>query len=313
MTAPPTSSVRGVNGAVSAAEQLATNAGAATLQAGGNAVDAAIATNAVMAVVAPHQCGMGGDLFALVHKDGTTMALNASGRAGSGADPDALRGEGHTEMPLHHDIRTVTVPGCVDGWIALHERFGTMPLGRPAGAGDSPCRVGFPASPLLAGSLRRLDERVARLSWRASPPARTSAPGGAVRASPLPCVRLPTAGAAAFYEGAFGAGLIGLGNGLYSRDDLARTQADWVEPLSTTRVRRRPLRRSRPTRRATSRWPRSRLAEQVGLPDDPDDPAWAHLLDRVARPPPASTGPPSSTTAPTATALLDAIDCARPR
>ena len=85
MTAPPTTSVRGVNGAVSAAEQLATNAGIAILQAGGNAVDAAIGTNAVMAVVAPHQCGMGGDLFALVHSDGITTALNASGRAGSGA------------------------------------------------------------------------------------------------------------------------------------------------------------------------------------------------------------------------------------
>jgi gamma-glutamyltranspeptidase/glutathione hydrolase len=138
MTAPPTTSVRGVNGAVSAAEQLATNAGIAILQAGGNAVDAAIATNAVMAAVAPHQCGMGGDLFALVHHDGETVALNASGRAGSGADADGLRGAGHTEMPLHHDIRVVTVPGCVDGWVTLHDRFGTTaapsnwPRWRPA-------------------------------------------------------------------------------------------------------------------------------------------------------------------------------------
>src|SRR5262245_21103400 len=109
MTAPPTTSVRGVNGAVSAAEQLATNAGISVLQEGGNAADAAIATSAVMAVVAPHHSGMGGDIFALVHRDGATTALNASGRAGSGADPEALRREGHTEMPLHHDIRTVTV------------------------------------------------------------------------------------------------------------------------------------------------------------------------------------------------------------
>ena len=153
MTAPPTSSVRGVNGAVSAAEQLATNAGVATLQAGGNAVDAAIATNAVMAVVAPHQCGMGGDLFALVHQDGTTGALNASGRAGSGADPDTLRAEGQTEMPLHHDIRTVTVPGCVDGWVALHERFGTMPLADLLAPATRLAESGFPASPLLQAIL----------------------------------------------------------------------------------------------------------------------------------------------------------------
>ena len=53
---------------------------------------------------------------------------NSTGRAGSGADAAALRAEGHVEMPFRHDIRAVTVPGCVDGWIALHERFGTLPL-----------------------------------------------------------------------------------------------------------------------------------------------------------------------------------------
>ena len=102
---------------------------------------------------------MGGDLFALVHRDGTTTALNASGRAGSGADPDGLRRDGHTEMPLHHDIRTVTVPGCVDGWIALHDRFGTMPLADLLAPATRLAQSGFPASPLLAGSLRRLDDR----------------------------------------------------------------------------------------------------------------------------------------------------------
>ena len=125
---PERASVRGVRGAVASADQVATLAGIGVLAAGGNAVDAAIATNAAMAVVGPHLCGLGGDLFALVSTGGEVHALNASGRAGAGADADALRAEGHREMPFRHDIRTVTVPGCVDGWTALHARFGSLPL-----------------------------------------------------------------------------------------------------------------------------------------------------------------------------------------
>ena len=91
-----------------------------TLARGGNAIDAAIAANAAMAVVGPHLCGLGGDLFALVHPGGASApwSLDAAGEAGSGSDPEALRAQGHRSMPFKHDIRTVTVPGCVDGWMA---------------------------------------------------------------------------------------------------------------------------------------------------------------------------------------------------
>ena len=124
--AAPRRSLRAPRNAVASADHLATSAGLTMFARGGNAVDAAIATNAAIAVTAPHLCGMGGDLFALVHVDepgatsGTTYALNASGRAGSGADAAALRAEGRSEMPFKLDIRSVTVPGCVDGWLALH-------------------------------------------------------------------------------------------------------------------------------------------------------------------------------------------------
>jgi len=280
VTAPPTTSVRGVNGAVSAAEQLATNAGIATLQAGGNAVDAAIATNSVMAVVAPHQCGMGGDLFALVHRDGTTVALNASGRAGSGADPDGLRRDGLTEMPLHHDIRTVTVPGCVDGWVALHQRFGTMPLADLLAPAIRLAESGFPASPLLTASLRRLDGRgaaqLASLAAGSNVGARVARPGVAAALRGV-----AQGGRAAFYEGPFGAGLIGLGDGLYTDEDLARPQADWVEPLSTTAFGV-DLHTIPPNSQGYLTLAALRLAEQVGLPDDPDDPEWAHVLIECA-------------------------------
>src|SRR5215468_2425636 len=116
-------------GAVAAAHHLAAAAGVGMLDRGGNAADAAIAAGTVMAVVAPHMCGLGGDLFAVVAWPGQPpVALNASGRAGSGADPDELRGQGYRSMPFQHDVRSVTVPGCVDGLLALHERFGSRSL-----------------------------------------------------------------------------------------------------------------------------------------------------------------------------------------
>jgi gamma-glutamyltranspeptidase/glutathione hydrolase len=208
------------------------------------------------------------------------MALNASGRAGSGADPDGLRRDGHTEMPLHHDIRTVTVPGCVDGWIALHERFGTMPRADLLAPAIRLAESGFPASPLLSGSLRRLDERgaaqLAGLATGLTVGARVRRPGvaAALRA-------VADGGRSAFYQGAFGAGLIGLGDGLYTADDLARTQADWVEPLSTSAFGVH-LHTIPPNSQGYLTLAALRLAENVGLPDDPDDPEWAHVLIECA-------------------------------
>src|SRR3954454_11368455 len=111
---------------VSCADHVATGAGVAMLRAGGSADDAAIAANAVLAVTWTQHCGPGGDLFALVHLPGEDEPadLNASGRAGAGADPERMRAAGDSAMPAFGYVRAVTVPGCVDGWLALHERFG---------------------------------------------------------------------------------------------------------------------------------------------------------------------------------------------
>src|SRR5687768_4419317 len=139
-------------GMVCSVDHLASSAGVDVLRAGGSAVDAAVAASAVLAVTCPHLCGMGGDLFALVHQPGepAPAALNASGRAGSGADPERLRAEGHATMPFHGDLRSAPVPGCVDGWLALHERFGRLPLADVLHAAVGYAAEGFPASPLLA-------------------------------------------------------------------------------------------------------------------------------------------------------------------
>src|SRR3954449_10795058 len=104
MASPRYHSVRSPQAVVASADQLATQAGLRALVLGGNAVDAAIATNAAIAVTAPHLCGMGGDLFAIVHHgDAVPAVLNAAGRAGSGADAAALRAEHRVDMPFRHD------------------------------------------------------------------------------------------------------------------------------------------------------------------------------------------------------------------
>jgi gamma-glutamyltranspeptidase/glutathione hydrolase len=266
---------------VCAVDHLAAQAGVSLLRAGGNAADAAVAASAVLAVTTQHMCGMGGDLFALVHSPGDTRpaVLNASGRAGSGADPDRLRAEGHTAIPASGDIRAVPVPGCVDGWLALHERFGRLPLGDVLEPAIEYAEKGFPTSPIL--------------SWVAS--LVSALPGGADFAAathPGAVVRRPgvartlravvDGGRDAFYLGEFGRGLLGLGNGEYDESDLQRRNVDWVEPISAEAWGRRIWTvppNSQGYLTAAGAW----VASGLPFPEDTDDPAWAHLTIEAAR------------------------------
>ena len=112
------------SGCVVSPHYLASAAGLAILSSGGNALDAAIAVNLTLGVVAPYLCGFGGDLFAIVWKDGVN-AYNGSGRAPGGATVEFVRAATGTEtMPLFGP-QSVTVPGAVEGWFRLLERFGT--------------------------------------------------------------------------------------------------------------------------------------------------------------------------------------------
>lgn len=222
---------RSRSGAVASADRRATAAGVDILRRGGNAVDAAIAANAVLAVTGPHLCGLGGDLFALVHDGGQVLALNASGRAGSGADPAQLRREGHREMPFRHDIRTVTVPGCVDGWSALHARFGRTPLSDLLEPAIAAAEHGADASPLLVGSVRMVDEQ-ARVQLHELVDQATGRGALVRRPGVARALRAIAAhGRDGFYQGEFGHGLLELGAGLFAPDDLLNPTAEWVEPL----------------------------------------------------------------------------------
>jgi gamma-glutamyltranspeptidase/glutathione hydrolase len=267
---------------VASADGLATQAGMSVLARGGNAVDAAIATNAALAATSPHLCGMGGDLFALVHTGGAVRALNASGRAGAGADAAQLRAEGHTTMPFRHDIRTVTVPGCVDGWLSLHDRYGSMPLAQVLEPAIQLADDGFPASPLLVGALSLLDdagrEQLSELASQAHRPgARVRRPGAAraLRA-------IAVSGRDGFYGGEFGDGLLELGGGWFTRQDLEERTATWHEAIRTNAFGT-TLHTIPPNSQGYLLLGAAALARQLPLSGDPDDPQTAHLLIEAAK------------------------------
>ena len=243
---------------------------------------AAVAASAVLAVTSQHMCGMGGDLFALVHTGSAPpTALNASGRAGSGADPARLRAEGHQRMPAHGDIRSVPVPGCVDGWLALHGRFGRLPLADVLAPAWSYAEEGFPATATLAASVQRLGGLAGAEDYTAAGPLH---PGDIVRRPGVAraLAAIASEGRSGFYGGEFGEALVALGGGEYTDDDLARNQAEWVEALSV-RAWGHDLWTTPPNSQGYLTLSSAWIAERVDLPGDPTDPAWAHLTVEAAR------------------------------
>lgn len=280
----PVPTVHSTGGLVATADAQATSAGVVTLARGGNAVDAAIAANAAMAVVGPHLCGMGGDIFVLVHEPGagSPVALDGAGIAGSGADAERLRAEGFRAMPFKHDIRTVTIPGCVDGWMLLHERYGRLGLDEVLAPAIRLAEEGFAASPLLVGSLAASiaprpepgsEELLAQATQRGARVRRLGV-GRTLRA-------IAAGGRTAFYEGEFGEGLLRLGAGHYTADDLATPFVRWLEPVTAAAYGHRlwtmpPVSQGYLT--VASAW----IADGLPLPDTVDHPDWAYLLVEAA-------------------------------
>lgn len=274
----PFPTVRAPNGMVCAVDQLASSAGVGVLRAGGSAADAAVAASAVLAVTTQHMCGMGGDLFALVHTPGDSepTALNASGRAGAGADAERLRADGHTDMPASMDIRAVPVPGCVDGWVALHERYGRMSLADVLEPARAYAADGFPPAPTLVASSALIRNLAGADDYR-DIGALIRRPGVARALEAI-----AKGGRAAFYEGEFGEGLLRLGAGEYTTDDLARPNADWVEPLRIE-AWGRVLWTIPPNSQGYLTLAAAWIAAGLDVPEDPDDPQWAHLTVEAAR------------------------------
>jgi gamma-glutamyltranspeptidase/glutathione hydrolase len=283
----PAETVVSRGGMVAAAHWEAAEAGVTMLENGGTAADAAVATGMVMAVTGPHLCGLGGDMLAVVspppNPDGTTnapVALLGVGRAGSGANPDFLRAEGRTTMPLRNDLESVTIPGAVDGWLELHQRYGRLPLADVLWPARAMAKDGFEATGLLAMA----STLVVDVPDQTLCPGRPLEPGELVR---LPQVAgilrdIIDYGRDGFYGGRFGRALTQMGGGLYTEDDLAQSQADWFEPVTQYAWGHGFHTVPAPSQGYLT-LAGAAVAEMVGLPEDTDDPLWAHLLVEAAR------------------------------
>lgn len=230
-------------GIVAASQPLAAKAGVEILERGGNAVDAAIAANAVMGLVEPHMNGIGGDLFAIVYeaKTGKVHGLNAGGWSPSGLTPEFLATKGITRMP-NTGIHSVTVPGAVAGWEALRARLGTRPLSELLAPAIWYAEAGFPVTEVIAGEWA---EQVRKLS--ATPNAKaTYLPGG--RAPAFGEVfrnpdlarslrRIAEHGRDGFYTGPTADAILALSRelgGTMTAADLRDYQPEWQEPIRTT-------------------------------------------------------------------------------
>jgi gamma-glutamyltranspeptidase len=161
-TAPMQKGAFGRTWAVATPHTMATEAAVVAYERGGNAIDAALAAATTLAVVYPHMCGVGGDLFALVqHPAGDVIAINASGRAPGGADRGAAAEAGRGRMPEHGPL-SVTVPGAVSGWKALHERGANLPWADAFTAAVASADGGVSVAPSLALTLAEDAERLRR-------------------------------------------------------------------------------------------------------------------------------------------------------
>jgi gamma-glutamyltranspeptidase/glutathione hydrolase len=230
-------------GIIATSQPLASAAGLKVMQAGGNAIDAAVTAAAVLAVVEPTMNGVGGDLFALVF-DGNSKrlrGLNASGRAGSGATAESLIERGLTEVPDRGPL-PVTVPGVVDGWHELLARHGTISLAQALEPAIAYARGGFPVSEVIAGQWKDVEDVLRRDSPTAEvflPEGRAPRPGEIFR-NPKLAVTLETLardGRGAFYEGSIARALaedLARRGGLVTHADLASHHSDWVDPISTS-------------------------------------------------------------------------------
>src|SRR5215211_2365736 len=151
------------NGAIATSQPLATAAGLQVLQSGGNAIDAAVAAAAVLAVVEPTMNGAGGDLFAIVYsaKDSKVHGLNASGRAPAAATPDEFRKRDIQRLPLRGEL-SVSVPGVVDGWSELLAKHGTRTLAQALEPAIKYAREGYAVSEIIADQWKSVESLLAR-------------------------------------------------------------------------------------------------------------------------------------------------------
>ncbi len=223
-------------------QPLATQVALDVMQQGGNAIDAAIAANAMLGLVEPTGNGMGGDLFAIVWdaKSKKLYGLNGSGRSPKSLSKQWFVDNGYDKIPSHGPL-PVSVPGAVDGWFMLHDRFGQLPMNEVLKPTIEYAEKGFPVTQLIA------------YYWNRSVPLLSKYPGfteqytldgkapqaGEIWRNPglaNTLKALGTGGRDAFYKGEIAktiAEYMQANGGFLSYDDMASHQGEWVEPVST--------------------------------------------------------------------------------
>lgn len=230
------------HGMAATSHPLATQIAIDTLKRGGTAVDAAIAANAALGLMEPTSCGIGGDLFAIVWdpKTGKLHGLNACGRSPMGLARQHFIDRGLKQIPRYGPL-PISVPGCVDGWFALHARFGTLPMRDILAPTVQYAREGFPVTEVIAQAWAIGVERLREWPGFVD----TFAPGGRAPAkgdifrNPGLADTLETIGREgrdAFYNGSIADVIDAFCQrvgGFIRKADLVAHESEWVEPVST--------------------------------------------------------------------------------
>ena len=241
------SAVLGTRGMVCASQPLAARVGADVLADGGSAVDAAIATNAMLGLTEPTGGGLGGDLFAMVWDPvlGKLVGLNGSGRSPRGLSLNALAERlsraGESSIPLRSAL-SVSVPGCVDGWFVMHERYGRLPMERLLSPAIEAARQGVPITQIIAAAWSGADARYAHVPSFAGTflvDGHTPREGELFRNPDLArsYELLIASGSRGFYEGPPAAAIVEVlrqGGGALTVDDMAAHRSQWVSPVSVS-------------------------------------------------------------------------------
>jgi gamma-glutamyltranspeptidase/glutathione hydrolase len=281
----PSRSYTGPGNVAVSPHHLATAAALEVMAAGGTAADGAIAANAVLGMVLPDTCGIGGDLFAMIHTPGVDRpaVLNASGRAGSGVDAAAMRAAGRDRIE-RTDPEAVTVPGCVDGWIALSDRFGALPLADVLAAAIRHGRDGFLVSRELSAALHHAEATLAAHSEHLYPGGSAPDPMATITRPDLAATleAIGSESRPAFYEGAVAAAVSEATGGILTPDDLAANRPDWVAPARLD-VFGHTAWTVPPNSQGYLTLATCWILEQLGPPADPDDPAFHHAVIEAYR------------------------------
>jgi len=237
------SEVIAVNGMAATSQPLATQAALDILKKGGNAIDAAIAANAVLGVVEPTGSGIGGDLFAIIWSadKNKLYGLNASGRSPRSLKLEYFRENGYEFIPSYGPL-PVSVPGCVDGWFEMHDMFGKLPVKDILQPAITYAREGFPVTEVIAYYLDRgtkLLEEYPNIREVYMPGGKAPAKGEIFK-NPLlanTLEKIVKGGRNEFYRGSIAKAIDAFmkkQGGFLSYDDLARHSSEWVDPVSTT-------------------------------------------------------------------------------